>query len=65
MIVTVDMFNVNKRYLDSASFVPRQLAQGTPFPLTGADRKILADTAMNYRVMDIPRFNEGRSVIPS
>ena len=58
VIVTVDMFNVNKRYLDSASFVPRQLAQGTPFPLTGADRKILADTAMNYRVMDIPRFNE-------
>ena len=58
VIVTVDMFNVNKRYLDSASFVPRQLAQGNPFPLTGADRKILADTAMNYRVMDIPRFNE-------
>ena len=24
VIVTVDMFNVNKRYLDSASFVPRQ-----------------------------------------
>lgn len=58
VIVTVDLFSVNKRYLDSASFVPRQLAQGTPFPLTGADRKILADTAMNYRVMDIPRFNE-------
>lgn len=58
VLVTVDMFTVNKRYLDSASFVPRRLTQGTPFPLTTADRKILADTAMNYRVMDIPRFSE-------
>lgn len=58
VLVTVDLFTVNKRYLDSASFVPRQLAQGEPFPLTAADRQILADTAMNYRVMDIPRFNE-------
>ena len=58
VIVTADLFTVNKRYLDSASFVPRQLAQGDPFPLTQADRQILADTAMNYRVMDIPRFGE-------
>lgn len=58
LLVTVDMFSVNKRYLDSASFVPARLAQGEPFPLTATDRKILADTAMNYRVMDLPRFND-------
>lgn len=58
LLVTVDLFSVNKRYLDSASFVPRQLAQGDPFPLTAADRQILADTAMNYRVMNIPHFTE-------
>ena len=56
LIILGDLFGVNKRYLDSESFVPRQLAQGDPFPLTEADNVILADTAMNYRVMDIPRF---------
>ncbi|MDE5687516.1 MAG: YfhO family protein [Paramuribaculum sp.] len=56
VIILGDLFSVNKRYLDTESFVPRQLAQGDPFPLTDADNVILADTAMNYRVMDIPRF---------
>ena len=56
LLVCGDLFMVNKRYLDSASFVPEQLAAGDPFPLTEADRTILADTAMHYRVMDIPRF---------
>lgn len=55
-IVAADLFTVNKRYLDTESFVPRQLATGDPFPLSDTDRKILADTAASYRVMDIPRF---------
>lgn len=55
-VVAGDLFTVNKRYLDSESFVPRALAAGDPFPMTDADRKILADTSANYRVMDIPRF---------
>lgn len=58
VLVTVDLFVVDKRYLDTDSFVPRQLTQGEPFPLTGADRKILQDTAMNYRVMNIPEFTQ-------
>lgn len=55
--VGVDMFTVGKRYVDHESFVPRRLATGAPIAMTDADRQILADTAMNYRVMDLPRFN--------
>lgn len=58
VLVTVDLFVVDKRYLDTDSFVPKQLTQGEPFPLTNADRKILQDTAMNYRVMNIPQFTQ-------
>lgn len=57
VVVGVDMFTVNKRYLDHESFVPKRLAIGAPIAITDADRQILADTAMNYRVMDLPRFN--------
>ncbi len=57
-IVVGDLYTVNKRYIDTDSFVPRRLAEGEPFPLTKADTQILADTAMNYRVMNIPQFSE-------
>lgn len=53
-----DLYAVNKRYLDSESFVPRQLTQGDPFPMREVDRQILADTDMNYRVLDIPNFDQ-------
>lgn len=56
--VVVDLYTVDKRYLNTDSFVPRQLAQGEQFPLRSVDRQILADTAMNYRVMDIPNFEQ-------
>lgn len=56
VIVCGDLFMVNKRYLDHESFLPRRLTTGAPIAMTDADRAILADTAMNYRVMDIPRF---------
>ena len=32
------------------------LIAADPFPLSATDKAILADTAMNYRVMDIPQF---------
>ncbi|MCM1336662.1 MAG: YfhO family protein [Candidatus Amulumruptor caecigallinarius] len=55
-LVLVDLYTVNKRYLDHESFMPKPLTAGAPIPITDVDRAILADTAMNYRVMDIPRF---------
>lgn len=56
IIICGDLFMVNKRYLSTDSFMPRQLAQGEAFPLTDADRVILADTTTDYRVMNIPQF---------
>ncbi|MDE6326149.1 MAG: YfhO family protein [Duncaniella sp.] len=56
VLILGDLFMVNKRYLNHDSFVPKQLTTGAPIAMTEADRMILADTAMNYRVMDIPRF---------
>ena len=55
-LILADLFSVNKRYLNTDSFLTPQLSQSNPFPLSDADRAILADTAASYRVMDIPRF---------
>lgn len=56
-LVAVDLVSINKRYLDHESFVPKRLTVGAPIAKTPADEIILQDTTMNYRVMDIPRFN--------
>lgn len=58
VLILGDLYLVNKRYLDSDSFVSKTIAEGEPFTLTNADRQILTDTAMNYRVMNIPHFSE-------
>lgn len=56
VIVVGDLWPVNKRYLDHDSFVRKPIAGEARFAMTPADRAILNDTAINYRVMDIPRF---------
>lgn len=57
VVVLADLFTVNKRYLSHDSFIPAPVTAGTPqIARTPADDVILQDTAMNYRVMDIPRF---------
>ncbi|MDE6556852.1 MAG: hypothetical protein K2K55_07825, partial [Duncaniella sp.] len=58
VIVLIDLYAADKRYLNHESFVPRQLTTGAPIAMTDADRQILQDTDPNYRVMDIPRFNQ-------
>ena len=58
IVVIADLFTVNKRYLNTDSFVTPIGSAAETFPMTAADRSILADTAMNYRVMNIPRFSE-------
>ena len=57
IIILGDLFLVNRRYLDHESFVPRKLTVGPPVEMTVADREILKDTVMNYRVMDLARFS--------
>ncbi len=56
VVVCCDLFLVNKRYLDTESFVPRSLAMGDPFPMSAADAEILADKDPNFRVMNLPEF---------
>lgn len=56
LLVAADLYTVDKRYLNHESFCSPELSAADPFPLSDIDRQILADTAMNYRVMDIPRF---------
>ncbi|MDE7142951.1 MAG: YfhO family protein, partial [Muribaculaceae bacterium] len=56
ILVCADLYTVNKRYLSHDSFCSPELSAADPFPLSQNDRAILADTAMNFRVMDIPGF---------
>ncbi|MDE5941817.1 MAG: YfhO family protein, partial [Muribaculaceae bacterium] len=56
VLVAADLYTVNKRYLNHDSFCTPQISATDPFPLSANDRAILADTAMNFRVMDVPGF---------
>lgn len=58
-VVLLDLFSVNKRYLDSASFTAPLPAE-EKFEMTDADRAILADKG-HYRVFDQADFNGARS----
>ena len=60
-IVLVDMYAVNKRYLNEERFVSRDDLPETTFEKTAADSTILADTTQNYRVMDMQGFMQPRS----
>ena len=59
VLAVIDLYPLNKRYVNSENFVPQAPATQV-FAKTAADEAILADTT-NYRVLDIPGFNEARS----
>lgn len=58
-----DMWSVNKRYLNSASFISKQQVKNFSsfFPKSPADIEILKDTDPNYRVFNttVSSFNDG------
>ena len=56
-IVLVDMYAVNKRYIDSASFTSHYDLPEQSFSPRPADTQILQDKD-NYRVMDVQHFGE-------
>ena len=59
LLVFVDLYSVNKRYLSHESFfVPELTASEAVIEPTPADRDILSDTDPNYRVADFDRFGE-------
>lgn len=61
VIVLVDMYGINKRYLNADRFVDRDEVPETTFVPTAADTKVLADKDKNYRVLDIPNLTQPRS----
>ena len=62
VLCLVDLWSVNKRYLNDAMFKPAVERQQIR-PLTDADRTILADTALDYRVLNLAGnvFNENET----
>ncbi len=57
-IVLVDMYVVNKRYIDSDTFTSHYDLPEQQFVQRPADAQILEDKDMNYRVMDVQHFGE-------
>ncbi len=58
-VVLVDLYTVDKRYVDSDNFITAESDEAAFVP-TDADLAILQDKS-NYRVMDIPGFSSARS----
>jgi len=55
-IVLVDMYTVNKRYMDSDTFTSHYDVPEQTFVPRPADSQILQDKDMNYRVFDLQNF---------
>ncbi len=52
LFITVDLWVVNKRYMDNKNFVTPQMVEA-PFNTTEADKMILTDTDPNFRVFNL------------
>ncbi len=57
-IVLVDMYAVNKRYINSDTFTSHYDLPEQQFAPRPVDSQILQDKDMNYRVMDVQHFGE-------
>ena len=58
-LVLIDMFPIDKRYLNDDNFIARQKVQN-PYTATVADQFIMNDNTLNFRVADITKdmFND-------
>lgn len=58
-LITIDMWPVNKRYLNDSNFQPRRIVEN-PFQPTQANLQIMQDTDLHYRVYNraANTFNE-------
>ena len=59
VLVIVDMFPIDKRYLNNDNFIDKSKAD-KPYVASAADQYILSDKALDYRVADITKdmFND-------
>ncbi len=55
LLCLIDMWSINKRYLNDEQFVPKS-KQTEVFVKTQADEMILQDTTLNYRVLNFIGF---------
>ena len=62
VLCLVDMWSVNKRYLNDDMFVEKSIRE-TPQEMTATDRQILMDKGLNYRVLNLASntFNENET----
>ena len=61
-ICLIDMWTVNKRYLNDAMFVPKSVKE-LPQQMTATDEQILQDKSLDYRVLNFASntFNENET----
>jgi hypothetical protein len=52
-LILLDMWLVDRRYLDEESYIKPSMAQQQNFPLTPADQRILQDKDPHYRVLNL------------
>ncbi len=52
ILVLIDLWTVDKRYLNNDDFVSKRVAEN-PFPVTPADKAILNDKDLSYRVLPL------------
>ena len=59
VLVVMDMYPINKRYLNNDNFIDSRRFD-KPFAMTAIDKQILQDKSLNYRVMDLTKntFND-------
>lgn len=58
-LVIIDMYPINKRYLNNDNFIDSRRFD-KPFVMSDIDKQILQDNSLNYRVMDLTKntFND-------
>ncbi|MBQ3595244.1 MAG: YfhO family protein [Bacteroidales bacterium] len=58
-LIVLDMFPINKRYLNNDNFIDSRRFE-KPFVMSEIDKQILQDNSLNYRVMDLTKntFND-------
>ncbi len=61
IIIIIDLWTVNKRYLKDSDFQNKRRIEQQAFSMTPADKQILKDTTKYYRVLNLATdtFNDG------
>ncbi|MDQ6480899.1 hypothetical protein [Dyadobacter sp. LHD-138] len=54
LLMIIDMFGIDKRYLNNADFISKSASQAALAP-SAADEKIMTDPDPDYRVLDVSR----------